>query len=584
MKRKIFFFYVNNHKKIVILPRNEEAQPLCLYMYYNRKHINTMKKTLFIVTALALLLAACGGSGTDSSHTVSTTDSTGSDGSHTASAPAYHYTEPKDSIVRIIWNKVKEEDPAVKRVIAAAVKLNTVPQSKAENFTSKTQLDYRFECFTEWDNDYNPLVAYYQLQCYQMLDSSWIAVLDQRIDGSKVDSKDCGSKISVVKYKDGVLSFPDYKTFFPRQIRTVELVNSITSARKRFLFDNLGIRFCGYECWPLQFTWNGSTFDCDSKEIVNRINCYHYNIDTYDKTIVNFLLGHKYTYSPDKVFKSKDGTILLKLDVSAGISQGEKCDVLAGYTVVDSSVGMVTESDYDKDNDITFISQEPIALGYPIKNVLNTKWSRERESDSSLTKETKDGKLYLTYKKQSDKRDYYLEFVAKDENSNIESIRVYSEPFAVDIKEELGKCKDKSNRLKEIFNALDYKFVAPEFGEFNYVNCYGGSDGVALNFWGKTNAYFQIMDVEGKTLVVLSRETFDDSKFSYKDSFWYYEDGKFTPTEFSLPPTSYKGKLTDVRRTFEGNSLMYEVGYPDDEEGEYFYEHFFWDGEKFEKQ
>ena len=556
-----------------------------LIMYYNRKHINTMKKTSFIVAALALILAACGGSGTGGSQTVSTTDSTGSDGSHTVSAPAYHYTEPKDSIVRIIWNKVKEEDTAVKRVIAAAVKLNKMPQSKAENFTSKTFLDYKYECRTERENDYNPLVAYYQLQCYQMLDSSWIAVLDQRIEGSKVDEKDCGTKISVVKYKDGVLSFPDYKAYFPKQIRTVELVNP-TRHRGGFLFDNLGLRFLSNECWTLQFTWNGSTFDCESKEIVNRINCYHYNINTYDKKIENFILGYKYTYSPDKVLKSNDGTPLLKLDVSAGISQGEKCDVLAGYTVVDPSVGMVTEWTFDKEHSLSYVSQEPIALGYPIKNVLNTKWSREHESDSSLTKETKDGKLYLTYKKhdERDRRDYYLEFVAKDENSNIESIRVYSVPFAVDIKDAISKCKDKSDKLKEIFNALDYKFAAPEFGEFNYANCYGNRDGVELNFWGSTNAYFQIMDVGGKTLVALSRLKFENDAFSYKDSFWYYEDGKFTPTEFALPQTSYKGDLKDVRRTFDGISIMYEVGYPDDEEGDYFYESFRWNGEKYVKE
>ena len=546
-----------------------------------KQHI--MKKILFIIPAFALLLASCGGS-TQQNNSGAGADSTSADGENTVSAPAYHYVEPKDSIARIIWNKLKEEDPTIKRVIAAAVKLNTVPQSKAENFTSKTFLDYKFECHSESENDYDPLDAFYKMQCYQMLDSSWIAVIDQRVVGSKVDQSDCGCKIRVVKYKDGTLSYPDYKSYFPKQIRTVELVNTIY--RKGFLFDNLGLRFGMDACWPLQFTWNGSTFDCDSKEILNRINCYHYNINTYDNKIENLLLGHKYTYSPDKVFKSNDGTVLLKFDVTKGISQGEKCDVLAGYTVVDPSVGMVTEWAYDKEQELSYVSQEPIALGYPIKNVLNTKWSHERESDSSLTKETKDGKLYLTYKRSDshDKRDYYLEFVAKDENSNIEGIRVYSEPFAVDIKEELGKCKDKSDKLKEIFNALDYKFVAPEFGEFNYVNCYGDRDGVDLNFWGKTNAYFQIMDVGGKTLVALSRDIFDDSGFSYKDSFWYYEDGKFTPTEFALPPTSYKGDLTQVRRTFHGVSLIYEVGYPDDETGDYFYEEFFWDDGKYVKQ
>ena len=543
-----------------------------------------MKKTSFIIPALALLLAACGGS-TQQNNGTASGGADSADVSHTVSAPAYHYTEPKDSIVRIIWNKVKTEDPEVKRVIAAAVKLNTISQSKAENFKSKTFLDYKFECHSESENDYDPLDAFYKMQCYQMLDSSWIAVIDQRVVGSKVDQNDCGCKIRVVKYKDGTLSYPDYKSYFPKQIRTVELVNTIY--RKGFLFDNLGLRFGMDACWPLQFTWNGSTFDCDSKEILNRINCYHYNINTYDNKIENLLLGHEYTYSPDKVFKSNDGTVLLKFDVTKGISQGEKCDVLAGYTVVDPSVGMVTEWAYDKEQELSYVSQEPIALGYPIKNVLNTKWSHERESDSSLAKETKDGNLYLTYKTRDshDKRDYYLEFVAKDENSNIEGIRVYSEPFTVDIKEELNKCKDKSAKLKKIFNALDYKFAVPEFGEFNYVNCYGYGNCVELNFWGDTNACFLIMEQGDKTLVGLSRITWNESNgYSYKDSFWYYDDGKFTPTEFPLPDTSYKGDLKEVRRTFDGSSLTYEVGYPEDEDGDYFCETFQWDGEKFVKE
>lgn len=532
-----------------------------------------MKKQISIISFAAITLFSCGG-GTSQQEANNNND---------AKQPAYQYVEPKDSIVRIIWNKVKTEDPEVKRVIAAAVKLNTIPQSKAENFKSKTLLDYKFECLTEWDNEANPLVACYRMQCYQMIDSSWIAVIAQAIDGSKVDQNDCGNKLRVVKYKDGALSFPDYKTYFPKQIRTVELVNPETY-RIGFLLDTLRVHFRSGECWPLEFTWNGSTFDCDSKELIDRINCYHYNINTYDDKIENFLLGHKYTLGPDKVFKSNDGTVLLKLDVTAGISQGEKCDVLAGYTVVDPSVGMVTERDFDETNELRIVSQAPIALGYPIKNVLDTKWSQGCEKESTLTKETKDGKLYLTYSRHddSDKRDYYLEFVAKDENSNIEGIRVYSKTFTVDIKEEVSKCKDKTDKLKEIFKAFDYKFAAPEFGEFNYVNCYGYGNCVELNFWGDTNACFLIMEQGDKTLVGLSRITWNTSNgYSYKDSFWYYDDGKFTPTEFPLPATSYKGDLKEVRRTFDGASLTYEVGYPDDEDGDYFCETFLWNGEKF---
>jgi len=173
-----------------------------------------MKKTT-IIPILALLAASCGGGNNTQTQGGNATDTV----NNAAPQPvAYKYVEPKDTIAKTIWNAIKTEEPEVAKNIALAVKLNHMPQSKAENYKSKTYLEYLYEIPNEDCHD-NPLYARYHMQCYQTLDSSWIAVIDELVHGEKLK----GEKISryfTAHYKDGKITFPPNTDYFPKGYQT----------------------------------------------------------------------------------------------------------------------------------------------------------------------------------------------------------------------------------------------------------------------------------------------------------------------------------------------------------------------------
>ena len=79
-----------------------------------------MKPHIFIISALTL--ASCGG-GTPQQEA-------GNAEQVNQTEQAYQYVEPQDSVAKIIWDKLKTDDPHISTIIATAVKLNYMPQSK----------------------------------------------------------------------------------------------------------------------------------------------------------------------------------------------------------------------------------------------------------------------------------------------------------------------------------------------------------------------------------------------------------------------------------------------------------------------
>ena len=116
-------------------------------------------------------------------------------------------------------------------------------------------------------------------------------------------------------------------------------------------------------------------------------------------------------------------------------------------------------------------------MGFPMQNVI------ENNTDTSLTKTSKDGKLVVTLHIKHDDnkmRDIFYEFAAKDESSPIENIRVYSVPFTADFVTELNKYKNLLPETKATFLALNITERMPELGFFKSLSGLGKN--ISLRF------------------------------------------------------------------------------------------------------
>ena len=526
-----------------------------------------MKKSFLLIPALAAFtLLSCGGG------------SSNQDGNDTKTT--YQYVEPQDSIVKIIWNKLQTDDPKVANTMSLAKKFNYMPQSKAETFNSKTNMEYFYQIPNEDCHD-NPLSAKYRIQCYQKLDESWIAFVDESVYGEDIENEDCSSRYYVVQLKDGNLIFAKNSDYFPESFQIAE---AHVGAKRvdNIGFSNTGLCYYSEYCWPLIYSWNGNTFNFDSKIILNSVNTYDGRLIISDvegdyKSVSLCEVAKDY---PDGVVKDSKGKILAKLDIKDG--------KIEGYTVVDSTCGVVQYTDYKQGisnaGSVCCVDHDPIALGFPIKNVLNYKKDK-RLKDTATTQATVDGKFVVTQyihreERGNDSRDVFIEYTAKDQNSPIESIRVYIKRFTIALIDKVNEADKLSPVAKEIFKALNFNENDPEYGGLIYASFYdeNGFDIITEN----KALRFQIYKTnDGRYLVVLSDT---NSERTYGVKYWYYQNGVLSPTEFQIPKPDYDKE--DIRYDFKDNTIECYYNWGCDEESEYESFEFFsasWNGENFVK-
>lgn len=63
---------------------------------------------------------------------------------------AYNFTEAKDSVAKIIWDKLKTEDECISSVINQLKKIDSKQLAKAEHYKSKTAMDFDFQTIDEY--------------------------------------------------------------------------------------------------------------------------------------------------------------------------------------------------------------------------------------------------------------------------------------------------------------------------------------------------------------------------------------------------------------------------------------------------
>ena len=289
------------------------------------------------------------------------------------------------------------------------------------------------------------------------------------------------------------------------------------------------------------------------KPVVNSINMHHGSFLYHDPLstdhVTFFNIGEPCDLGPDGILKDRDGHPLAQFDIEDGIA--------TGFTIIDSTCG-VTQGD------------KPIALGYPISNVIDYD-----------TQTTSNGKYIITKLLKHDdmhtRRDVFIEFTANDKNSPIESIRVDSTPFEVTLKGMVNDLERVSNETKAVFSMLNFDEKEPGYGAFRdaYAYC---ENGFILHF-EEVEFEFYVYKADGKDLVVLSKK--GDADKNLGATFWYYEGGSLTPVDYQIPRPDYDGDDCRYEFRHEGIEYYYHFGGDDGGYETFDYTEYHWNGERF---
>ena len=495
---------------------------------------------------------------------------------------AYKFSEPKDSVAKIIWNILKTQDDCISRVTAELEKIDKNKCAEAEHFKSKTAMDFDFH-FPYSDNpNWDSVSVKYQLQCYQKSNGSWIAVINQVVFNVYLDFFiEACEGLMVVQYTGKKISYQKCSSVFPKDFDFYKLDNIYS----KVIFSDTEMHYYNRHLGPLHLVWNGKSFDSSSKVLYHCITggcAFDYTLEhptvlKVDKSLeylppsYYLTIGSKWKGSPDGIIYDGKKTIA-KFDLKDGI--------IESYTILHPSYGTALE--FTEDN---YVASAPVTMGTPMQYVLN------HLGEIPTTKTFANGKFVVTLHRVHDtkyaRRDIFLEFTSKNENSPIESIRVYSTPLTVTLMSEVER-ENLTNEAKTIFKALN--FNEKENGEFKRIFINFNEKNEAVNGFDMefaTDGYkqsddwiafdydltvkYQIYKAENKYLVVLSK--IKDISENLGDKFWYYENGQLIPAEISLPEPD----IEDCRYKFTEQGLLY---YNDNDEQQVFV----WNGNEFVKQ
>ena len=166
-----------------------------------------MKNSIPILIALALLAASCGGG--------STTHNQSGDA---ATKPAYQYVEPTEDIAHIIWDYLTKNDHDI---WDAALEADDNDQLEdCLTFESKSAMKFGFSYHTGPADGNSYYAAQLQMKCYQMPDSSWLAVIAQQVQFStqlEEYEEYYRPKIYALNYKNGKITRTDSTKIFPKE-------------------------------------------------------------------------------------------------------------------------------------------------------------------------------------------------------------------------------------------------------------------------------------------------------------------------------------------------------------------------------
>lgn len=524
-----------------------------------------MKKNILIIAA-ALALSACGGNG--GNQNAENADSSAVE-TQTEPQVLFHYVEPQEEIAKIIWEKIQDTYPVIKKEVAAAKKWKMDEElgryyngaSQKERYPQKTRMVFN-NVIDGAEGSWEDL-CYYKLQCYQNNDGSWTAAL--------LDTK----TLNTFRYKDGVLTDNTATTDIPK-VQTQPLIKNINDdyGDCAVVFDTIGFTMLNDDFWPIRYNWNGEKFIKDPNSVVlaNMINQY----GTIGGECSLFYIGGEPSMKGYSVAED------LKLENNILTQGGEKMaeleiedQKLSAITFYSPKIGFAQRWTSTNDcwgtSSARIITSLPLAVGYPIKNALD-----KAGYDPDYTSEKKDDYYVLTRLTNRDKynkRDIMISFYAKDENSKIEKIRLFSVPLKITLESELEEKDNLDETFMEIWTKLKDQYkITDALGEFH--NTWTNKNGFSARFYDKGNFTQQSVNEpiewnlkcyifensEGTYKVYTQKEV--DNEYRIKEderkglvrefAEYIYENGKLTQVAVEIP----QSKVTDYKANAYDKTLI----------------------------
>lgn len=368
---------------------------------------------------------------------------------------AFQYVEPTGNIAQIIWEKLSVENPTIKAFLEKAKGYESMRETKPEpQYQSETRMLY-YHTGYEFDGAIDEFV-FYQMQCYQMKDQSWIAIVFSNCYNDYGDPED--SELRCFHYKNGELLNDNPEIGLP-----VECPHSLLDHKKdyfpwrecTFHFDELGFEMIPEKMWPMRYDWTGEKFEINpnSQEIAN---VFHQDaIEHYDFSTNSNKLNYYSWLKADKnylITNTETGDQVLQLEF-----EGDK---LSAINFISPKIGLDFGDEWVRHYYTYYYNpSSPIALGQPIKNVFAN--NKSKDIYDEITESKKDGLYTLTQHICVDKnnhKDIYAEYQAKDINSNIERIRIFGQPLAITLESELAgndRIAEETKQVWAMINAGD---------------------------------------------------------------------------------------------------------------------------------
>ena len=458
-----------------------------------------MKRLILLLMLPILAFYACsGGSNQNQSNTDSTQNSIPEEIPNTQPQALFEYVEPQENIAKIIWEKLLETNDTLKKSVATAKKWDIKGLdeyykgiSKEEKYPSKTRMEY-FSLIPGAEGEFDGL-AFYKLQCYQMSDKSWTAALFNLIN---IYNEDYTSEITdhsfrTFHFKDGNLEENTSKTDLPKP-KKQPLNNFYGDYYNCYVeFDTIGFTFVNSSFWPLRYNWSGEKFipQSDNVDVSNLITeygslDYFCSFGGYLENIEKYKKDYGYL-KDNSYFNKQTNEKIIDFEIND--------NKISAYTVFSKQIGFAQEKNHYEtpyNGYFNYPVSKPVAVGFPIKNVLSYKKDNCLK-DTDIKKENKDGYYIITQHLQKDKyekRDIYISFYAKDENSDIEKIRVYTVPLVITLEDEIAENQYTPQPIKDILQKINSEYIkASDFGDFH--NCYIYHNGYNATYYDKTGKY-----------------------------------------------------------------------------------------------
>ena len=546
-----------------------------------------------------IALMACNGGGGKSGSAAQSADNAQVATEEPAKA-LFTYVEPQEEIAKIIWTKLLESDSGVRQIVDEAKSWSMDADlgeyfngaSQKERYPQKTRMIFN-NVVDGAEGTYEALV-YYKLQCYQTNEGNWIAVIYEVTEGVPGDNPSNMANLSSLIYKDGELyDYSDAACLPSFQTQPMTAYQNRDYSSCAVLFDTVGFTMVSRDFWPMRYNWNGEKFVQDEESVVlaNLANRYGglgsyrigYELKSYglanDCKLENDVFMQN---AGGKLDAGAIGSLLENSENTVLTQNGEKMAVfetidgkISAINIYTPKIGFAQKIKYTHDTYGSsyweMVASKPLAVGYPIKNAF------DKENDApDYTTEKKDGYYVLTrrtYRDKYDKRDIMISLYAKDENSNIERIRLYAEPLIITLESEIADNSDMPDEIKSIWQKLNAEYgITDGFGEFH--NCYIQNNGFSANFFDKGTFTQREIDhpiewelycymfktQSGGYKIFTQKEVGDDywvvdsEKASLRREFdeYIYENGTLTKTAVEIP----QSVVADYKASEYDNTLV----------------------------